>query len=230
MEISSDVVIWSLVDAILMLTTVFGNLLTLFAIILCRRLSEVISNYFIFSLALSDLLVGVTIPYHFFFSVGFRLSSNKQTCILRFMLVILACSSSIYSLLAIAADRYVAVVHPLHYNKYMNRRVVSCIIIFGWFCAFVFGSVIFYYNEWEDDEKCTLNQIVPTGYLTYGLTPMFISVWLAMLVVYLKIWRVAAAHAKRIKKETQSKDVCINDSKSVQVILKETKPQSRLQY
>lgn len=219
MVFSVDVIVWSITDAILMLTTISGNLLTLFAIILCRRLSTTVSNYFIFSLALSDLLVGVTIPYHFFFSVGFRLSATKQTCVLRFMLVILACSSSIYSLLAIATDRYVAVVHPLHYNKYMTKKTVSCIIIFGWFCAVLFGSVIFYYNEWEDDRQCTLNTVVPTGYLTYGLTPMFVSVWLAVFIVYLKIWRVAATHAKRIKKESLSKDACVNDSKSVQVIV-----------
>ncbi|GJQ70825.1 hypothetical protein Trydic_g751 [Trypoxylus dichotomus] len=48
---------------------------------------------------------------------------------------------------------------------------------------------------------------------------MFISVWLAILLVYLKIWRVAATHAKRIKKESLSKDVCVNDSKSVQVVM-----------
>lgn len=219
MDFEVHVIVWFVVDLIIMFTTISGNLLTLFAIILCRRLSQTVSNYFIFSLALSDLLVGVTIPYHFFFSVGITLGANKQTCILRFMLVILACSSSIYSLLAIAADRYVAVVHPLHYNKYMSKRIVSGIIIFGWFCSFLFGAVIFYYNEWDEDSYCTLHQTIPRGYLTYGLTPMFISVWLAVLVVYLKIWRVAAKHARRIKKETKNQDVFINDSKSVQVIV-----------
>lgn len=214
----NGVAIWGTIDAFIIIFTLSGNILTLCAIAISRKLSSMISNYFIFSLALSDILVALFMPYHYAFYVLDYLGTNKSTCMLRFILICLACSCSIYNLLAIAGDRYVAIVHPLHYGRYMTKKVALGVIFAGWVISFTHATIPLYWNEWKDRSKCELNQVLPKLYVNYVMTPMFGTIWIAMLLLYFRIWREASGHAKRMRNTTcYGSGAVPNDSKSVQV-------------
>ncbi|RZC42301.1 7tm 1 domain containing protein [Asbolus verrucosus] len=109
--------LWITVYCIIICAAIAGNVLTIFAIIASRQLSSTVSNQFIFSLGVSDLLVGLSIPYHMCFHMLDSFGHSKTTCLVRFVLITFACASSILNFLFIAADRYSAVVHPLRYNR-----------------------------------------------------------------------------------------------------------------
>lgn len=205
-----------------MFAIIGGNILTICAIKLSRKISALISNQFVFSLALSDLMVGVTLPYHYSFLVDDdnKLGKYESTCILRFVLMILACSSSIYNLLAIATDRYIAIVHPLRYSRYMTRKIAMIIIMFGWSVAFSVATVPIYWHKWSNNTKCSLELILPDHYVNCVVTPMFISIWITMSIVYFRIWREAVGHAKRLRTAGfYQNGPSLSDSKSVQVII-----------
>lgn len=119
-SIQSEIVFWGIVDGILVVTIIGGNILTMLAVRYSRRLRSVISNMFVLSLAISDIVVGFTLPYHLAFYMGSNLGQFKYWCMLRFFLIILACSVSIWNLTAIAVDRYIAIMYPLHYTRYTN--------------------------------------------------------------------------------------------------------------
>lgn len=116
-QIEKDLIAWMIIDGILLFIIMFGNILTILAVRYSRRLRSVISNHFVLSLAISDILVGLTLPYHLAFYMGTGLGSNKGFCLLRFFFVILACCVSIWNLIAIAVDRYIAICFPLHYGR-----------------------------------------------------------------------------------------------------------------
>lgn len=97
---------WSIVDGALMLLIVSGNTLTILAVTLSRRLSSLVSNQFVLNLAISDLMVGLTLPYHLVFYLDSDFGKIKWSCLMRFILIILACLASIYNIIAIAVDRY----------------------------------------------------------------------------------------------------------------------------
>nr|CAD7396848.1 unnamed protein product [Timema poppensis] len=88
----------------------------------CRRLYSLISNKFVASLAVSDLLVGLTIPYHTAFYLNDSLCKNKALCLSRFVLIVLGCCASICNLISIALDRYIAILYPFHYCRLMTQR------------------------------------------------------------------------------------------------------------
>lgn len=96
---------WSLVDGSLMVLIVSGNTLTILAVTLSRRLSSLVSNQFVLNLAISDLMVGLTLPYHLVFYINDDFGKIKWCCLMRFILIILACLASIYNIIAIAVDR-----------------------------------------------------------------------------------------------------------------------------
>lgn len=115
--IKEEVIVWAILDGILLVAILSGNILTILAVRYSRRLRGVISNQFVLSLAISDILVGLTLPYHLAFYLSTELGESKHFCLLRFFLVILACCVSIWNLIAIALDRYIAICYPLHYSR-----------------------------------------------------------------------------------------------------------------
>ena len=74
---------WVVVDVLLLVIIVLGNVLTILAVRLSRRLRNVTSNQLVLSLAISDLVVGLAVLYHLFFFLGKGLDANKTTCLLR---------------------------------------------------------------------------------------------------------------------------------------------------
>lgn len=115
--IPEDVLIWSVIDGFLLIVILCGNTLTILAVLYSRRLRSIISNLFVLSLAISDLFVGLTLPYHLTFYIGIGLGEIKFYCLLRFFLIIFAWCLSIWNLMAIAIDRYIAICYPLHYGR-----------------------------------------------------------------------------------------------------------------
>lgn len=112
-----EFLIWAIIDGMLLIAILCGNILTILAVRYSRRLRSVISNLFVLSLAISDILVGLTLPYHLTFYLGSNLGSSKHLCLLRFFFVIMACCVSIWNLISIALDRYLAICYPLHYSR-----------------------------------------------------------------------------------------------------------------
>lgn len=214
-------VLLGVIDSLLILIMLCGNILTICAVKLSRKLSAVLSNQFIFSLALSDIMVALSLPYHYAFFIKEILSTTRELCLLRIVLTILACSSSIGNLIGIAMDRYIAIIYPLHYSRYMTRKVAIVIIISGWIASLNISTIPIFWNRWNQEDKCvSINKVLTPGYINFILIPMFATIWIGMFLVYMRIWREATGHAKRLRNSTNCQyGKMWNDSKSVQVVL-----------
>ncbi|CAH1971928.1 unnamed protein product [Acanthoscelides obtectus] len=218
-------VLWLCVCITTTVVTVLGNVLTILAILLSKRLSSMMANYFVFSLAIGDLLVGFSIPYHMlFYMIGEDFGSGKTSCLLRFVFTSFACSSSITNLLLIAMDRYVAIVYPLHYGSFMTKKRVCIFIAASWVTATTMASVPLMWNDWHEGVRCELVHVVPHNFLAWVVCPTFALIWTAMLLLYARICREANGHVRRIRETTSSQDgqvMCVStrDSKSFQLTL-----------
>ena len=80
-----------------------------------------------------------------------------------------AVSASIYTLMTISFDRFFAVVYPLRFNRIINRRLVSYIVICVWFLAMLIPlSGFFMFRVDLVSQRCVLKFPTPEGQVVFG--------------------------------------------------------------
>ncbi|XP_029372026.1 adenosine A2a receptor b isoform X2 [Echeneis naucrates] len=187
---------------------VAGNLLVCWAVYLNSNLQS-ITNFFVVSLAVADIAVGLlAIPFAITISTGF--CANFYGCLFIACFVLVLTQSSIFSLLAIAVDRYIAIKNPLRYNSIVTGLRAKCIIALCW--VFSVGIGLTPMLGWntggmptanssscpEGMTECLFEGVVTLDYMVYFnffgcvLVPLVV-----MLVIYANIF-MAARHQLRL--------------------------------
>ena len=125
---------------IIFMVGTLGNVLTC-TVIARYRIMQTPTNYYLFSLAVSDLLVlllGMPLEiYEMWKNYPFLLGLGG--CYLKTFLFETVCFASVLNVTALSAERYVAVVHPLHVKHIATRthakRVILALWVLSMICA-----------------------------------------------------------------------------------------------
>ncbi|XP_023823148.1 adenosine receptor A2b [Salvelinus sp. IW2-2015] len=121
--------------------SISGNVLVCWAVAINTTLKTT-TNYFLVSLAVADILVGcLAIPFAITISIGIFL--DFYGCLFLACFVLVLTQSSIFSLLAVAIDRYLAVKIPLRYKELVTGTRARRIIAILWILSFVIGLIPF---------------------------------------------------------------------------------------
>lgn len=123
---------------------VLGNALVIISVFRHRKL-RIITNYYVVSLALADLLVALCAMT---FNASVELTGKWMfgyfMCDVWNSLDVYFCTVSILHLCCISVDRYYAIVRPLQYPITMTRQTVSFMIMNVWLMpAFISFTPIF---------------------------------------------------------------------------------------
>ncbi|XP_071440867.1 probable G-protein coupled receptor No18 [Hetaerina americana] len=178
----------------LIAVTVVGNTLIILAVLTTRRLRTV-TNCFVTSLAVADLLVGIFVMPP---AVAYHLISKWELgwvmCDIWVSLDVLLCTASILSLCAISVDRYLAVTQPLNYSRRRRSKRLALGMIFAvWLaaaaitCPPIFG---WYEPDRHIGKTCNYNQ--DKGYVVFSAMGSFFIPLAVMLYVYARISCVIA--------------------------------------
>nr|XP_006813074.1 PREDICTED: neuropeptide Y receptor-like [Saccoglossus kowalevskii] len=112
---------------------VIGNLVVCY-IVLGNRRMRTVTNYFIVNLAISDFLMAVIcVNLTFYYSINFHWPFGYVMCALVQYIQMVSVSISIFTLVAISLDRYVAIIHPL--RPRMTKKQAFIVIIIIWVLA-----------------------------------------------------------------------------------------------
>uniref|UniRef100_A0A3B4Z4D2 Neuromedin-U receptor 1-like n=1 Tax=Stegastes partitus TaxID=144197 RepID=A0A3B4Z4D2_9TELE len=115
------------------LVGVLGNLLTC-AVILRYRVMQTPTNYYLLSLAVSDLLVlllGMPLELYEMWQ-NYPFLFGEGGCYFKTFLFETVCFASILNVTALSVERYVAVVHPLKVKHMTTRAHVKRVILMLW--------------------------------------------------------------------------------------------------
>ncbi|KAM6969880.1 dopamine receptor D1b [Aplochiton taeniatus] len=198
---------------LLILTTLLGNTLVCAAVTKFRHLRSKVTNFFVISLAISDLLVAILVmPWKAATEiVGFW--PFGAFCNVWVAFDIMCSTASILNLCVISVDRYWAISSPFRYERKMTPKVACLMISVAWTLSILISFIPVQLN-WHKaqapgysgvngtfvgeppPENCdaSLNR-------TYAISSSLISFYIPvaiMIVTYTRIYRIAQVQIRRI--------------------------------
>lgn len=111
---------YTIFEILVALVAVVGNAMVIYVFRIERKLRRR-TNYYIVSLAIADLFVGLFgIPFAILAAIG--LPTNLHACLFTISLLVVLCTISIFCLVAVSIDRYWAILHPMAYSRNVRTR------------------------------------------------------------------------------------------------------------
>ncbi|XP_008478848.1 beta-2 adrenergic receptor-like, partial [Diaphorina citri] len=147
---------------------IFSNSVIIAAMFRYKRLRTA-SNYFIMSLALSDLWTGIFLPI----CVFLQNTIITWLCILPYCIIIVLVTASVLVMTAIAVDRFTSLVQPLRYNNLITHSSVERYIASFWIYSCIIGTTPIIYIQCyvvkEDfhDTQCSFYNIIDKTLQTF---------------------------------------------------------------
>ncbi|XP_068946475.1 adenosine receptor A3 isoform X2 [Petaurus breviceps papuanus] len=139
-------IVYITVEIVIGLCAIIGNVLVIWVVKLNPGLQNT-TFYFIVSLALADIAVGVLVmPLAIVISLG--ITTHFYNCLFMTCLLLVFTHASIMSLLAIAVDRYLRVKLTIRYKRVITQRIIWMALGFCWLVSILVGLVpMFGWNE-----------------------------------------------------------------------------------
>lgn len=188
---------WTLCLLLFPVFTVFGNILVVLSVYRERSLRHV-TNYFICSLAVADILVAVIVmPPAVFVEVTKYWSLSDELCDAWVAFDVMACTASILNLTAISVDRFIAVTQPIKYAKHKNSKRVHVMLALTWVVSIAIAAPIALGVNYSDARTPGSCSFFNSDFLIYSSMGSFYIPSLIMIFLYWRIYRVLRLRAKR---------------------------------
>lgn len=195
---------WTLLLLLFPVFTVFGNILVLMSVYRERSL-QTVTNYFIVSLALADLLLAsIVMPFavYYLLMCGYW-GLGPIVCDLYIAMDVVCSTSSIFNLVAISIDRYIAVTQPIKYAQSKNNKRIVFTIAIIWVVSAAIGIPLFFVNQWDvakrKDVLTNDCNFLNADFILYSSISSFYIPCIAMIYLYYRIFKALKERAKMKK-------------------------------
>uniref|UniRef100_UPI00398F643A histamine H2 receptor-like n=1 Tax=Pristiophorus japonicus TaxID=55135 RepID=UPI00398F643A len=201
-----SMVVLGLVLGVIIIITIFGNVVICLAVGLNRKLQNR-TNCFIVSLAVTDLLLGLLVMP--FSAISELLDSEWPFgdifCNVHTSLDVMLSTASILNLFMISLDRYCIVTAPLRYNMLITPNRVAISLSLIW-CISIMVSFLPINMGWNTKDLSVqslpkTNQCHLELNKVYTLVDAFITFYIPLAIMcltYYRIFKIARDQAKRI--------------------------------
>ncbi|XP_069508526.1 D(1A) dopamine receptor [Ambystoma mexicanum] len=200
--------------SVLVLSTLLGNTLVCAAVVRFRHLRSKVTNFFVISLAVSDLLVALLVmPWKAVAEIAGYWPFGSF-CNIWVAFDIMCSTASILNLCVISVDRYWAISSPFRYERKMTPKVAFVMISVAWTLSVLISFIPVQLN-WHKARSTSfldLNASIQGQHTaldncdsslnrTYAISSSLISFYIPvaiMIVTYTRIYRIAAKQIRRI--------------------------------
>ncbi|KAM3605684.1 uncharacterized protein V6R79_002894 [Siganus canaliculatus] len=212
---------------LLIVSTLLGNTLVCAAVVRFRHLRSKVTNFFVISLAVSDLCVAVLVmPWEAITEVTGTWLFGRF-CGVWIAFDIMCSTASILNLCIISVDRYWAIASPFKYERKMTHRVAFVMIGVAWTLSILISFIPVQLNWHQAGEEAEEEQVeerlwvqvkAPGGRnwtnssrvagscvanlnKTYAISSSLISFYIPVVIMvatYTRIYRIAQTQIRRI--------------------------------
>ncbi|CAG0891758.1 unnamed protein product [Cyprideis torosa] len=199
-----------IIMALIIIVSVFGNLLVILAVYRFRRL-RIITNYFVVSLAFADMLVALlAMTFNASVSITGRWIMGNVMCDIWNSSDVYFCTVSILHLCAISVDRYLAIVKPLDYPRLMTDRTVTLMLTLTWLMPVLISFLPIHLGWYTTASHLAWVQIHPQECIfivnkAYAVVSSSVSFWIPgviMIGTYGRIFVEAEKQERTLYKNT----------------------------
>ncbi|XP_060739476.1 trace amine-associated receptor 13c-like [Tachysurus vachellii] len=189
-------------SAAVVLLTVCGNLLIIISVLHFKQLHTP-TNMLLLSLAVSDFLIGALVmPSMLIWMIESCWILGIDFCICVMMIGYFLTSLSIYHIVLIAVDRYLALSNPFLYTNKISVRTMCTVVFSNWFVSMVYNLVLQYFNRniiniavCPGECFVVLNDLLSA----IDLVVTFIFPLSVIIILYTRIFMIAKKHATAIR-------------------------------
>ncbi|XP_062240740.1 tachykinin receptor 1a [Platichthys flesus] len=193
------IVLWAIAYSCIVIVSVVGNV-TVIWIIMAHKRMRTVTNYFLLNLAFAEASMSAfNTVINFTYAVHNEWYFGLVYCRFHNFFPIAAVFASIYSMTAIALDRYMAIIHPL--QQRMSSTETKVVVGVIWVLALLLAFPQYYYSntdqlpgrtvcfiDWPEYDLCDFKKMyyVCVTILIYFLPLLVMGC--AYLVVGLTLW------------------------------------------
>ncbi|XP_057652998.1 octopamine receptor beta-3R-like [Diorhabda carinulata] len=198
---------------LIIISAVLGNALVIISVHRHRKL-RVITNYYVVSLAMADMLVALCAMT---FNASVELTNGKWLfgyfmCDVYNSLDVYFSTASILHLCCISVDRYYAIVRPLEYPITMTHNTVSFMLANVWVLPALISFTPIFLGWYTTDEHqhFRMNHPDVCNFITnkyYAVISSSISFWIpgiVMVTMYCRIYKEAVRQRKALTRTSSN--------------------------
>ncbi|XP_037029838.1 octopamine receptor beta-3R-like isoform X3 [Bradysia coprophila] len=202
----------SIIFGTIIIGAVLGNALVIISVQRNRKL-RVITNYFVVSLAMADMLVALcAMTFNASVELSGRWMFGPFMCNVYNSLDVYFSTASILHLCCISVDRYFAIVRPLEYPLYMTNRTVGFMLTNVWMLPALISFTPIFLGWYTTAEYLELQSQNPTECLfkankAYAIISSSVSFWIpgfVMITMYCRIYREAVRQRKALSRTSSN--------------------------
>ncbi|XP_072514888.1 trace amine-associated receptor 13c-like [Salminus brasiliensis] len=172
----------------------------------CRKELHTPTNLLILSLAVADLLIGlIAMPVNIMQLRDSCWYLGEVACCVIPVITFLSMAASLYSLVFIAVDRYIAVSDPLLYSTRITVSKTASLVILGWSFCLLYSIIYLYCNnhflQSQISTRCKGEcvMVIKKSSLIIDLIIFFLAPCSTILVFYSIIFIVARRQARAVR-------------------------------
>ncbi|AWP08629.1 Muscarinic acetylcholine receptor [Scophthalmus maximus] len=201
-----EIVLIILVAGSLSLITVIGNILVMLSIKVNRNL-QTVNNYFLFSLACADLIIGICSMnlYTVYIVIGYW-PLGAVVCDLWLAVDYVVSNASVMNLLIISFDRYFCVTKPLSYPARRSTKMAGLMIAAAWVLSFILWAPAILFWQFIVGGRTVLPgecyiQFFSNPAVTFGTA--IAAFYLPVAIMIHLYWRISKASRSRIRRDSR---------------------------
>ncbi|KAM6965065.1 tachykinin receptor 1a [Aplochiton taeniatus] len=185
------IVLWAIAYSCIVIVSVLGNIVVIWIIMAHTRMRTV-TNYFLLNLAFAEASMSAfNTVINFTYAVHNEWYFGLVYCRFHNFFPIAAVFASIYSMAAIALDRYMAIIHPL--KQRMSSTETKVVVGVIWTLALLLAFPQYYYSDTDQLPGRVICYIDWPEYTVYDFKKMY-YVCVAILIYFLPLLVMGCAY------------------------------------